>query len=658
MKNITLVLLLTATAIHADVLKLSDRASIISPSDPQISPDGRTVAVLVSRANLQDNLFDIDVVLVDAGTREQRAITADRRGVAQPRWSPSGQAISYLAMVESKRQIWIAPMNGGDARKLTDAPNGVQQYAWSPDGSQIAYVTADETQKRDEGEKHNRSFEIREDDFLISSTPTPSHIWLIPTSGGTAKRLTSGEWSLPVARPPGPLPSPINWSPDGKSIAFVRVAAPSSGRGDTARVAAVDVATGDIRTLANADLAQSQPVISPDGLMVSYFHPHDATRSSENRVWTVPFAGGKGSQLTGDIDRNLYRAIWMPDSKAMLVGAHSETTTALWLKPLNGPATRLKLGSVEPSAGYWIDANISRKGAIALTGSTPSRPRELYYMESPTATPRLLTDFNPGFEKLELGKVERVTYSSEGYELDGVVVTPPRYDRARKYPLVLHIHGGPRSSSTTAFSFTPQLLAAQDWIVFMPNYRGSDNLGNRVTRAILMDAGAGPGRDVMAGIEAVKKRYSVDGDKMVVGGWSYGGYMTSWLIGNYPTAFKAAVSGAAVNSMLDQYNLGDGNVQRATLWGSPYKDENQKMYLDQSPITYASKVRTPTLILSNTGDARVPITQSFAMYRALRDNEVPTQFIAYPLSGHSPDDPVHQRDLDRRWMEWFARYLK
>lgn len=175
---------------------------------------------------------------------------------------------------------------------------------------------------------------------------------------------------------------------------------------------------------------------------------------------------------------------------------------------------------------------------------------------------------------------------------------------------------------------------------------------------VAMDAGAGPGRDVMAGIEAVKKRYSVDTTRMGVGGWSYGGYMTSWMIGNYPTTFKAAVSGAAVNNFLDQYTLGDYNVQWGASWGSPFKGDNMKRYLEQSPITYAHKVRTPTLILSNTGDARVPVTESFAMFRALRDNDVPARFIAYPLSGHSPEDPVHQMDVDRRWVEWFATYLK
>lgn len=658
MKRVLLIVsLLLATVASAARYQIMDRTRIVNLSDPQLAPDGKSVVVLVSRPNLEENRSEAELVLVDAATGAQRSLTSDRRGLAQPRWSPDGERLAFLANgTDGKRQIWILPMKGGEAKKVTNAPNGIQQFAWSPDGTRFAFVTADETEKKTGHEKYNRSFEIRDDDFLITATATPSHLWLIPAAGGEAKRLTKGEWSLPVARPPGPLPSPINWSADGKAIAFTRTASPSSGNSDSARVALVDVESGAVRMLAESKTQQTQPMLSPDGKQVAYMHAHQGERGSENRYWVVGAQGGTPAEV-GTLDRNLYRAMWMPDGKSLLVGARDEATVSLWLQPLDGrPARKLDLGSLEPAAPYWIEASVARNGAVAIVGSTPTRPRELYLMDSVTAKPRRLTDFNAYFETLELGRSERITFSNEGYDLDGILVTPPNFDRTKKYPLILHIHGGPRSSSTTSFSILPQLFAAQDWVVFQPNYRGSDNLGNRVTRAILMDAGAGPGRDVMAGIEAVKKLGFIDENRIAVGGWSYGGMMTSWMVAHYPI-FKAAVSGAAVNSFLDQYNLGDFNVQRAHLWGSPYVGDNMQRYLEQSPITYAGKIRTPMLILSNTGDARVPIPQSFAMYRALRDNNVPTQFIAYPLSGHGPDDPVHQMDVDRRYVEWYAKYL-
>jgi dipeptidyl aminopeptidase/acylaminoacyl peptidase len=646
------ILLLAAT-----LLQFSDRARIVNVSDPQIAPDGKQVAVVVSRPNVKENRNDTDIALVDVASGATRTVTFERRGVAQPRWSPDGARLAFLAMHDGKRQIWIAPMNGGDAQRITSAPNGVQQFAWDPQGTRIAYVTADEAPKPADDQKHNRAFEIQEDDYLVTSEVRPSHLWLVPAGGGEAKRLTSGPWSLPVARPPGPLPSPIQWTPDGKSIVFARASSPHSGAGDSARIALVDAASGAVRALTETKVMQTQPVISPDGKTIAFKHPYGGERRTEDRFWTVA-EGGAPMDVTKGLDRNLLRAFWMPDSKTLLVGAHHETTTAFWLQPVNGPAKRIELGTIEPASGYSIDAHIGRTGAIAFTGTTPSRPRELYYLETPAATPRRLTNFNAAFEELTIGRAQRITFRSDDFDLDGVVVTPPDYDPAKRYPLVLYIHGGPRSASTLGFSFLPQILARQGWIVFQPNYRGSDNLGNRVTTAIVHDPGAGPGRDVMAGVEEVKKRFSVDATKMAVGGWSYGGYMTSWLIAHYPAAFDAAVSGAAVNSLLDQYNLNDYNVQHAQPWGSPYRDDNLKFYVEHSPITYASKVRTPTLILSNTGDARVPVTQSFAMYRALKDNGVETKFIAYPLGGHSPDDPAHQSDVDQRYVEWFKTHLK
>jgi dipeptidyl aminopeptidase/acylaminoacyl peptidase len=224
---------------------------------------------------------------------------------------------------------------------------------------------------------------------------------------------------------------------------------------------------------------------------------------------------------------------------------------------------------------------------------------------------------------------------------------------------VLYIHGGPRSASKEAFSARGQLLAAQGWIVFEPNYRGSDNNGNSYQAAINNDAGAGPGRDVMAGVEMLKKRGFIDEKKMAPTGWSYGGYMTTWLLGNYPKEWKAAIAGAAVTDWLDQYNIGDSNVSRGNAFGgSPYTDpKRMQAFIDQSPITFAPHIKAPTLILSNTGDYRVPISQSYKLYHALRDNGVETKFVAYPLGGHSPADPVHSRDVDRRWVEWLKIHL-
>jgi dipeptidyl aminopeptidase/acylaminoacyl peptidase len=569
--------LVAATTALAQGFQPTDGLRLVLPSDPQISPDGKAVALVLSRANTKDNRWDPELVLVDVASGAQRPLAFDRRGVASPRWSPDGQRLAFLANAshekDAKRQVWVMSMRGGDPRRITDAVNGVQQLAWSPDGTRIAFVTADEPEKRPEAERNNRSFEVVDDDYLTTAAPTPARIWVVCPDGGEARRVTSGSWSLPVAHPPGPVPSPLSWSPDGKTIAITRRESPHEKTPDIAHVALVDVATGATRRLTTHVVDDTQPVFSPDGTRIAYWHPQAGDRSGQNAIWVAPASGGDGQEVTAVIDRNVFRSVWLPDGKAFLTGGHDGTTTAYWIQPADGgPARRLRLGDVEP---FWS----------------------------------------------------------------------------------FYIHGGPRAASTTAFSPLPQVLAAQGWVVFQPNYRGSDNLGNAYARAIVHDSGAGPGRDVMAGIEALARRGFIDRDRIAVGGWSYGGYMTTWMIGHYPI-FKGAVSGAAVNNLVDSYALGDGGLGRRLTWGSPFTGENMKRYVEQSPITHAAKIKTPTLILSDTGDVRVPITQSYQLYHALKDNGVTVKFIAYPVGGHSPEDPAHQVDIDRRYVEWLAPYLK
>ena len=325
----------------------------------------------------------------------------------------------------------------------------------------------------------------------------------------------------------------------------------------------------------------------------------------------------------------------------MARGSSSAQTTPIACRCGSSRSTGPRGSSIwATSARSALDVSIGPDGALAYVGSTPTRPAELYYRPSPTAASKRLTNLNPDIAALQLGSTEMIAWQFEGYAQNGVLTYPPGFDRTRKYPLVLLIHGGPRGASLLSFSANAQLMAAQGWVVFQPNYRGSDNFGNDYARAIRSDAGDGPGRDVMAGLAAVKQRGFVDESRIGVSGWSYGGYMTTWMIGHYG-GWKAAVAGAAVTDRLDQYNLADGNGNSESSGGSPWVDPAvMERFRAQSPISYAAQMKTPTLIMSNTGDYRVPITQSYKLYHALKDHGVPTKFIAYPMGGHNANDPV------------------
>jgi dipeptidyl aminopeptidase/acylaminoacyl peptidase len=644
-------------------MELNDLDKLVRPSDPQISPDGKSIVVVVSRANLEKDKYVSELNLVDIATQETRVLTRERDMVTQPRWSPKGDRLAFIGMRGSGEkahpQILIMPMNGGDAAALTDAPHGVQHYAWSPDGKHIAYATEDEPANKKEIDKHNDGFEVGDNDFLTTAAPQPTHVWLIESAGGKARRLTSGSWSLPTVPPPGSPSSPLSWSPDGKSLAIVRQAQPHFGDSDFCSVQILDVATGSLRPLTGKTMFESVPAFSPDGTRVSYWYPRDADPNNVNEICVAPAAGGEGNCISRPLDRCLYRSIWMPDSRSILTGANDHTRVRLWLQPLEGPARQLDLGQVNPSWSFWIDVNTGPYGAIAFTGSEPNRPSELYYLASVNDRPRRLTNFNHAIAGKTLGKVESIEWQGpDGFNEDGVLIYPPNFNGNKKLPLVLLIHGGPQAASTESFAAFGQIMAAHGYLVFSPNYRGSDNLGNSYQRAIVNDAGAGPGRDVMAGIEAVKKKGIVDETRIGVTGWSYGGYMTSWLIGHYQI-WKAAMAGAAVTDWDDQYNLADFNVTaRYSFGGSPWTADFAKAYREQSPIHYARQIRTPTLILSTTGDARVPVTQSYRLYHALKDNGVKTKFIAWPVPGHFPSDPVRAKDVYSRWVGWMDEYLR
>jgi dipeptidyl aminopeptidase/acylaminoacyl peptidase len=649
--------------------RLDDFRRLVGVSSPAVAPDGSSVAfIVVQRQRL---LPTRTLMLADVASGTSRALPFEGQGVSDPQWSPDGQSLAVLASAGGVRQLWLLALPDGEAKRLTHAPAGVQSYAWRPDGSAIAFVTQD-TVRHDPAEaRPGTGFEVGYGDlFWEEPPPAPSHLWMVSATGGQARRLTSGTWTVEYFIPPGPKLSGLSWSPDGRSIAFVRLLTTETGARDSRTAVVLDVETGSVRQLTGGDTREFGPRFSPDGRLIAYRHERDAERNQISMVqgprrvvdaYVAPVSGGAGRVLTRALDRNLWLAEWMPDGRSLLVAGNTGTTTGLWIQPLEGAARPLPLDDlVMNGTAGGFDVAVGPTGAIAFTATTAGRPSELYFMPSPTATPRRLTDLNAEVAGFALGRTEAITWSGpDGFISDGVVTYPPNFDPLRKYPLVLNIHGGPGLASNTGFDPVVQAMASEGWIVFQPNYRGSDNLGDRYMAAILDDAGKGPGQDVMAGVAELRKRPYVDPARTAVTGWSYGGFMTAWLIGNYPGEWQAAVAGAPVTNWEDQYNFSIANVGvGSSFGGSPWTDGRQQAYREQSPITYVANVRTPTLIMSMTRDFRVPSTQAYALFRALRDNGVETRFVAYPGRGHFPAGPANMLDVYSRWIGWVRDHFR
>jgi dipeptidyl aminopeptidase/acylaminoacyl peptidase len=628
----------------------------------ELSPDGRTAVITVGRPNYDADKNETELWTVDVATGAQRQLTFGRHPAGGGKFAPDGKTLAFLAPDSTgENQIWLLPMNGGEARRLTSQRTGVEHFSWRPDSRAIAYAAADSEPARQGEAKHLTTFQVGAQDLFLRENIQPQHIWLVNTDSATPRRLTSGAWSLEFVLPPSSPPSALSWSPDGNEIAFVAVVAPESGKLDSVHVQVLNVATGAIRSLTEARRFENNPVFSPDGSTIAYWYPREGRGDLvwENEVWVAPAKGGAGRSLTRALDRNLFGAQWMPDGKSLLIAGNDRASVGAWIQPLDGAARRLDLGDLVINGAFGYDITVAEKSpVIAFTATAPNRPSELYVMDSPTAKPRRLTDFNAWAQDVAWGGMERVTWKSDNFESDGVLVLPPGYSKSKQYPLVLLVHGGPQSASKLQFSALAQLMATQGWVVFQPNYRGSDNLGNEYMAAIVGDAGAGPGRDVMTGVAMLRKRSYVDPKLTAVTGWSYGGYMTSWLISNYPEEWQAAMAGAPVTSWEDQYNYGDGSITvRYLFGGSPWTDGRIQAYRDQSPITYATKIKTPTLVMSNMEDFRVPPTQAFMLYRAMKDNGVETEFIGFRGRTHASADPVNSRERARLWVDWVKRHL-
>ncbi|MBD8879660.1 S9 family peptidase [Rhodanobacter sp. 7MK24] len=632
--------------------QLDDLRKLTRLSEPQISPDGQRIAVIASTPDWASDQRRQQIDLVDTASGAVRVLTWQRKQLSMPRWSPDGSQLAFLAKdAETKQaQIFVLPMDGGDASRITTAAGGVDGYGWSPDGRQIAFVSEDEPAKPASGKPQGDAFRVGDNDFLARSARAPWQLWVVSSQGGEARRLTQGDGSL-FTEQQDHAPEPV-WTRDGRRIVFTRFPNAYWGSSFKSVVASVAVEGGQPELLAPEE-GSMDPAYAPGDDAFAYLRPRQGDRNNGNAVYVA--IDGKVNDATQKLARHIEAYAWLPGGHALLLEGDDGTRTSLWEQPLAHPAKKLDLGDtlVHPPL------SVSQHGAIAYVGSTATHPDELYVMDSTTARPRRLTDVNAFIDSLTLGRSESVAWTGpDGFPEDGVLTYPVGYAAGKKYPLALVIHGGPQSASNVAFSPLPQLLAARGIAVFQPNYRGSSNLGDAYQHAIFRDTATGPGNDVMAGLAAVEKLGLVDEQHVAVSGWSYGGFMTAWLTSHYGV-WKAAVTGAPLTDWVMDYTVsyyqqGDDFY----FGGSPWTAQSWDIWREQSPIAYVRNVTAPTLILGDVGDPDVPLVNSYEWYHGLRDNGVPVEFYAYPADTHFPHDIVRTTDVYRRWVDWLVRYLE
>ena len=592
-----------------------------------------------------------------------RQLTSSERGESQPQWSPTGGTISFVsargtAVGEDapKPQLWLLPADGGEAAALTTARDGVVAYAWSSDGKRIAYLTPDTLTRDAEAKARRRDdSKVYEGDFRLNQ------LWVIDVESKKSVKVTSGAFTVRGA------PS---WSPDGTRLAFD--ASPTPMIRDYRRdVYLVDIATKTIDRLTTSGDVESSPQFSPDGRTLAFtFTPNEwkpnkdgisaqTSRNARLATWDIA-ARALTDHASASFDVSPTAPRWSTDGKHLLFGASDRVWNSMYDYDV-AAKTYTKVTKDVVVGGMSVSKDGTR---LVYVYDTPDVPAELY-AQSGTAAPVRITNTNPWLADVALGASQVITWKSkDGWPVEGVLLTPPGYTPGQKVPLVVSAHGGPTGAHTNGFkggTSPGQSWASRGWAVLYPNPRGSTGYGEKFMRGNLKDWGGGDYRDIMTGVDALIQRGVVDSTQMAFEGWSYGGYMTSWVV-SQTGRFKAAMMGAGLPSLLSMAGTTDIPGYISTFFdGVPQYDGSLvnpsiKLYLERSAISYTDKVTTPLLMLHGGSDERVPIGQPMEFYRALKDRGKAAELVFYPREGHGFQEYYHQLDRMKREYEWLAKY--
>ncbi len=619
-----------------------------------ISPDGQRVAWVeaLHEANGAPSINSaIYVTTMSTPGAAPRRITAGSSGEAleehEIAWSPDSHTLAFLSNAETPDQLQVYVVNpaGGKPRKLTNLTGSLDMPGWSPDGKTLALLFT-ENAPRAPGP-------------LEPMTPPAGVI------GGKIyeQRLTTVEVSTGGVRQLSPTDLYVyeyDWSPDGRK--FVATAAHGAGDANwyVAEIYSIDAAFGETESLYTPPQQIAVPRWSPDGNSIAFIGGLMSDEGSiGGDVFLLPAAGGKARNLTPGLKASANWLAWRPGGDEILLLEDLDGASGIaTLRVANGQTTPLWSGPETLSLG-WHDAALSlaRDGQIsAMVRESFATPPEVW--AGPIGAWQKVTNSNRA-ARASWGKVESVHWSNEGFNIQGWLTYPHDYDPTRRYPLVVEVHGGPGSMARptwpgTLFDFT--VFSPEGYFVLRPNPRGSFGQGEAFTRANVRDFGHGDLRDILAGVDFVVKNYPVDKDRVGIGGWSYGGFMTMWTV-TQTHRFHAAVAGAGIANWESYYGENDIDLWLIPFFGASVYDD-PAVYRKSSPINFIKNVKTPTLILVGDRDGECPTPQSFEFWHALQTLGIENRFVVYPNEGHAILDPDHRRDIMRRTLEWYDQHLK
>jgi len=661
-----IVLVLSAgplTALCADApkprpLTTDDLYLIQDVSDPQVSPDGQWVAYVVSTNDRDADETRSAIWMVSWDGRQQIQLTNPAHDISAPRWSGDGRYLSFLTTPAGteKQQIMVLDRRGGDAKVLTSVNDDIQSYEWSADGrSLVISMDLADAPPAQAGKPaapkpiviNTRHFKQDKDGYLGSGHDR--HLFLFDVESRRLEKLTSDAASN------DDLPA---WSPDGRHIAFVRTREKAPDLDGMTDIEVIEARVGAVATrLARVYVPNQQRLAwSPDGKLLAHLQGLEPKSSqyTQDVLAVVAASGSAPRQLSARLDRAVGSFAFAADSRSIVVSTEDDGTASPGqIDVQSGSYRKLADGT------FVVSAVSAAADHIALLKADDSNPNEIYALESGQL--RRLTHHNDALlAQWQLGQVEDFRFKSkDGTALHGLMVRPPAAGPG-KLPAVLWIHGGPNlqdehSLDFGGYQFKRQQLAARGFVVLGINYRGSSGRGTAFSRAILADWGHKELEDLTAGIDYLVAKGVIDPARLGIGGWSYGGILTDYMIASSPR-FKAAVSGAGTANPIAMYGTDEYEVQYNSELGVPWR--NSALYLKLAyPFLHADRIHTPTLFMGGDKDFNVPINGGEQMYLALRTLDVPTQLIVYPGQYHGLTRPSFVKDRMERLAAWYTQYV-
>jgi dipeptidyl aminopeptidase/acylaminoacyl peptidase len=563
-------------------------------------------------------------------------------GKKVPEWSGAATGLAFspdgaFLYWQSGNVAFRAEARGpGKPQRLSKYPGNVSPYRLSADGARLAFLA------------HVDLAQPTKSRIRVVDEVKYKHQICVMASDGT------GEVKCPVT-PPG-FAGAIEWSPDGKSIAFESRVTPFADDSRTADVYEADLASGAVTAIAKTRASESQPRYSPDGRFIAYVRSDDPPLQPGDEQIVLYDRVNKSTRPLAHTQDHLPKLLgWSADSKSIYYIEERGTRNAIFAMPIDGPPR-----TVFVPDGVAAAARLNARGShfgLSLEAADTAPEAHLLPVDG---RPAKITSSNAEFAKVPAGKTEVFWWRSrDNLEIEGLITYPVNFDSSKKYPMITVLHGGPYGQFDESFIgrgglYPIATFAAKGYVVFRPNPRASTGYGRDFRYANLKDWGGGDFNDVIMGVRNVIGLGFVDMDRMAVMGWSYGGYLTGWTI-THSKDFKAAAIGAGVANLLSQTGTSDIRTNKIDAFGAPW--ENQQFYIDRSPITHVKNVATPTLVLGGDGDERVPITQSYEMYHALKKRGVPTQMVVYPGAPHVPRDPEYVLDIMKRHLDWVEKYV-